>query len=67
MRRVLENIPPLCLENGCLRLAGHQGKCSPTPVEAWAFMKEKDKDKLQQGWLCNSAWWRKGSVPESRL
>lgn len=48
MRRVLENIPPLCLENGCLRLAGHQGKCSPTPVEAWAFMKEKDKDKLSK-------------------
>ena len=48
MRRILENIPLLCLENRCLRLAGHQGKCSATPVEAWAFMKEKDKDKLSK-------------------
>ena len=48
MRRILEDIPPLCLENGCLRLVGHQGKCSTTPAEAWAFMKDKDKEKLSK-------------------
>lgn len=48
MRKIFEKIPPLCLKNGCLRLDDHPGICSSTPIEAWAFMNEKDRDKLSK-------------------
>jgi len=34
------------MKYGCLHKAGHAGKCSTSPTEAWDFLSDKDKDKL---------------------
>ena len=32
----------------CRRIDGHNGACSATPTEAWAFMQAEDRDKLNK-------------------
>jgi hypothetical protein len=40
------DLPQLCGNEGCRRLAGHAGHHHAFPGEAWDFVREKDKRKL---------------------
>src|SRR6266699_6513794 len=40
------DLPSICGEDGCRRLRGHLGNHNRRPTEAWAFLQEKDKNKL---------------------
>ena len=40
--------PKLCLQDECLRLAGHQGLHDPRPAEAWNFLGVADLNKINK-------------------
>jgi hypothetical protein len=41
-----DDLPNVCGDQGCRRIAGHQGFHDKTPTEAWSFLNAKDQNKL---------------------
>lgn len=55
------SLPSLCNIDGCRRLAGHLGKHSLCPTEAWDFFSLKDKQKLVKAGFATPRGGRKGA------
>jgi hypothetical protein len=58
---VTDHLPTLCGNDGCRRLAGHQGQCNPFPGEAWSFFDGKDKKKLTKAGFATPRGGAKGA------
>lgn len=49
MKRTLAQVTPtLCIHDGCIRVKGHKGDHSRVPTEAWDFLGDRDKNKLDK-------------------
>jgi hypothetical protein len=55
------NLPALCGVDACRRIAGHTGRHSECPTEAWGFFSEKDKQKLVKAGFATPRGGRKGA------
>ena len=51
----------LCGQDGCRRIAGHQGTHDPYPGEAWNFLFEKDKNKIAKAGFATPRGGAKGA------
>ncbi len=54
-------LPALCGINGCRRVTGHRGNHQQFPSEAWAFLEEKDKNKIGKSGLATPRGGAKGA------
>jgi hypothetical protein len=54
-------LPSLCGVEGCRLLAGHAGKHETYPTRAWAFMEQRDKDKLTKAGFATPRGGNKGA------
>ena len=54
-------LSPLCGAEGCRLLAGHAGKHDAYPTRAWAFMQQRDKDKLTKAGFATPRGGNKGA------
>ncbi len=55
------SLPSLCGVEGCRLLAGHTGKHDVYPTRAWAFMQQRDKDKLTKAGFATPRGGNKGA------
>ena len=51
----------LCLTNTCRKLLGHDGPHNTFPSIPWAFMSERDKDKLSKAGFATPRGGAKGA------
>src|SRR5262245_42554791 len=54
-------LPPLCGHEGCRKLKGHKRAHEQFPSEAWAFLKDKDLNKLAKAGFATPRGGQKGA------